>query len=159
MTRPVCPSLDHLVQRPDALLSAFSACPAKWADANRALQLLLRLGWVQSEVAITYSMHSMRHVAPTLGRQLGIDLEVLNVMGGWAGRFPMPLRYDAAECTAELVPKLSIIDNVASGWRPVPRGQLLARPVVRVGDGLPSLVLVSLSPSTVSASSSSPHRR
>ena len=63
---------------------------------------------------------------PTCARHLGVDPETANAMGGWAGRYPMHVRYDSVACAAELLPKMFVIKNVMAGWRPAVRGALPA---------------------------------
>ena len=128
------PACDHLLKRPSADFLKFGAGPAKWADANRALHVCLRLGRVEASEALTYSMHSMRHLLPTAGRQLGLDPEVVNLMGGWAGMFPMQAHYDSVSCAAELRPKLFIVQNVIKGWSLVGKGTMPIDPVVKYLD-------------------------
>ena len=78
-------------------------------------------------------MHSLRHTLPTCARQLGLDGETTNTMGGWAGAFPMPARYGSVACVSELLPKAFVVKHLAAGWRPSPRGSLLSPPVFAWG--------------------------
>ena len=47
----------------------------------------------------------------------------------------MHIRYDSVACAADLIPKVFIIDNVVSGWRPSGRGEL-PKPAVFAWRGL-----------------------
>ena len=50
-------------------------------------------------------------------------------MGGWAGAYPMPARYDSVACASELMPKAFVVKKVVSGWRPVEKGGAPAPPL------------------------------
>ena len=106
VTEAGLPGADYLVMRPSSSFVKFTPSIADWADANRALHALLVCAGVQVGEVLEYSMHSMRHLGPTVARQLGLDDETVSLMGGWKGRFPMPAHYDSVQCVAELRPKV-----------------------------------------------------
>ena len=128
LSKTECSGVDFLVRRPTSDFQGFSASAARWADACRALQVCLRLCGVLAVEAVGFTMHSMRHTMPTCARHLGMDPETANTLGGWAGRFPMHVRYDSVACAAELIPKRFVIENIAAGWCPAVRGSLPGQP-------------------------------
>ena len=127
------PGEDFLVLRPAVNLQSFSAAPAKWADACRAVQAGLVLAGCKPEEAVSFSMHSFRHVYPTMARQLLVPDSVVGVMGSWASRDPMPGHYDSIDCTAELAYKEFVRSNYAAGWRLCGAGNVPTKAILPMG--------------------------
>ena len=74
------------------------------------------------ETALSYSLHSWRHLYPTAARQLRMSKEAINDMGHWNPNSNVPLTYDSAGCVSELAHKSTIVQAVAKGWSLVPSG-------------------------------------
>ena len=72
---------------------------------------------------LVYTPHSWRHLHLTLGRQLQLSDDQLNVSDG-AERSGMPRRYGMAACVSELAAKSKYHGCVNPGWKPVAPGRV-----------------------------------
>ena len=87
---------------------------------------------------MSFSMHSFRHLIPTMARQLRVPDSIVGIMGHWASRDPMPGHYDSADCCVELTWKAYVRGNYCAGWRLVKSGEVAANPMITVdGDADP----------------------
>ena len=128
------PGPDYLVRRPSRDLKCFTSHPASWADACRCVQAALVVTGLSAESACSYTMHSFRHVYPTVANQLGMQPEVISLMGHWAtSKDKMASAYDGARTATELLHKSHVCRNVAAGWRPAPTGSIPKPPVIAMG--------------------------
>ena len=113
------PGADFLMCAPNSTLTGFTRRPADWSDATRALHAVLRLSGVKLDVAVSYSLHSLKHVYPTIGRQLGLTDPQIDVMANWVSKTAsaMPARYDSAVAVVELRYKAFVVENIVAGFR------------------------------------------
>ena len=93
--------------------------------------------------AVTYSLHSFKHVYPTVGRQLGLSDPQIDVMALWASKVSsgLPARYDSAVGVAELRYKAFIVENVKAGYELVGDACVPNAPVVPLDLGSTPVVL------------------
>ena len=110
----------------------FTKTPARWGDAERGIHAALIDVGLDVDEAISYSMHSFKHLYPTAARQLGMDEPLIDVMCGWAVKSSsgMPAVYDSVAASAELVHKSYVCKNVQAGWRIADEGCLPEQPKV-----------------------------
>ena len=104
-----------------------------WSDACRAIHAALVCGGVDAEDAVRISMHSFKHLYPTMGRQLGLSDSQVASMGNWASGDPMPGVYDSVACSTSLVYKEHVRTNVCAGWTLATIGNAPQDPVVLLG--------------------------
>ena len=112
------PGVDFLLCAPNSTLTGFTKRPIDWSDATRALHAILRLSGVKLDVAVSYSLHSFKHVYPTVGRQLGLTDPQIDVMANWVSKSAsaMPARYDSAVAVVELRYKAFVVENIVAGF-------------------------------------------
>ena len=117
LAEAVLPQGDFLVLRPTVDLKEFTNHPADWADANRALHALLVVAGVVAEEAVSYSMHSARHVYPTCAFQLLFPPPAVTLMGHWALKEDKTAaNYDGHRTATELAYKANVCANIHRGW-------------------------------------------
>ena len=90
---------------------------ACYADAVGAMRMLLMSFGMDAALALTFTMHSWRHLFPTAARQLRLSESEQIEIGHWATGSSMPRSYDSAACVTELIAKSAITDALASGWQ------------------------------------------
>ena len=79
------------------------------------MRRLLIMGGMGPEVALTFTLHSWRHLFPTAARQLRLsDTEQVEI-GHWSVGSAMPRRYDSAACVTELTAKSAICSAFNKG--------------------------------------------
>ena len=150
------PKQDFLVLRPSSDFQSFTDHPATRADANQALDALLVLGGLGPEMATVYTMHSCRHVYPTLAFQLMFPPAAVTLMGHWSfSTDRMATVYDEHRTSTELAYKANICGNVKLGWRPVEEGCVPDPPLVPLTVG-GHPVVPAITPSTASSSKPAP---
>ena len=64
------PGEDYLLLAPKTNLLGFTRSPARWVDAERGIHAALVEVGVPVDDAITYSLHSFKHLLVTAGKQL-----------------------------------------------------------------------------------------
>ena len=126
------PGEDFLITAPRTDLLGFTKTPARWGDAERGIHAALIEVGVDVDEAISYSLHSFRHLLVTCARQLGMPEPSIDVMAGWKVKASsgMPSVYDSVAVSAELLHKKAVHDNIRRGWQLVPSGEIPQRPVV-----------------------------
>ena len=127
------PGEDFLVLRPTADFKGFTRKPAKWSDACKAVQTALVLTGCRPDEAVSFSMHSFRHVLPTMARQLLVPDSMIATMGGWRSGDPMPGLYDSIAASSELAYKEFVRANFVAGWKLQDVGMLPMPAVVPLG--------------------------
>ena len=96
------------------------------------MRRLLIMGGMDPEVALTFTLHSWRHLFPTTARQLRLsDTEQVEI-GRWSVGPAMPRRYDSAACVTELTAKSAICSAFNKGWSLVEGGCIALPPPVSV---------------------------
>ena len=95
--------------RPTVDFKEFTNHPADWADANRALHALAVIAGCVAETAVSFSMHSARHVYPTCAFQLLFPPPAVTLMGHWALKDDkMAANYDGQRTATELAYKANV---------------------------------------------------
>lgn len=74
---------------------------AGFSGGIRMMRSLLILAGMEAEDAIRYTLHSWRHLLPTMARQLRLSGSEQVEIGHWSIGPAMPKRYDAAACVTE----------------------------------------------------------
>ena len=122
------PGPDYTVRAVSKDGCRFTARIGGFNDGISMMRSLLIIAGMSAEDAVTYTMHSWRHLMPTAARQLRLtDSEQVEI-GHWSVGSAMPRRYDAAACVTELTAKASITGAVARGWSIVPAGCVAVPP-------------------------------
>ena len=126
------PGEDYLLLALRTDLMGFTKTPARWGDAERGIHAALIDVGLDVDEAISFSMHSFKHLYPTAARQLGMDEPLIDVMCGWAAKSSsgMPAVYDSVSASAELVHKAYVCKNVQAGWHTAEEGRLPEQPKV-----------------------------
>ena len=78
------PGEDFLICAPRTDLFGFTRTPARWGDAERGIHAALIDVGVPVDEAITYTLHSFKHLLVTAGRQLQVPEPAIDVMAGWS---------------------------------------------------------------------------
>ena len=112
------PGEDYLITSPRVDMLGFTKTPARWADAERGMHAALIDVGVPLDKAISFTMHSFRHLFVTAGRQLQVPEPSIDVMVGWAAKSAsgMASVYDSVKASSELLYKDFIHKNFQSGW-------------------------------------------
>ena len=105
----------------------FTKTPARWADAERGIHAALINVGVPIDEAVTYTLHSFKHLFVTAGRQLQIPEPAIDLMSGWTVKSTsgMASIYDSVKASSELLYKdfihkeLSLF-SVADNQRSIP---------------------------------------
>ena len=134
------PGEDYLITAPRTDLMGFTKTPARWGDAERGIHAALIEVGVDVDEAISYSLHSFRHLLVTAARQLGMPEPSIDVMAGWASKSAsgMASVYDSVPVSAEFVHKKAVHDNIRRGWTLVPVGEIPGKPIVPLTGASPS---------------------
>ena len=74
------------------------------------------MGGMEPEVALTFTLHSWRHLLPTAARQLRLSETEQVEIGHWSVGSAMPRMYDSAACVTELTAKNAICSAINKGW-------------------------------------------
>ena len=84
------------------------------------------------EEAVTYTLHSFKHLLVTAARQLQVPEPSIDVMAGWAVKSAsgMAAVYDSVSASSELLYKDYIHRNFQNGWSLMPEGTIPLQPVV-----------------------------
>ena len=94
---------------------------------------LLIIGGMDPEIALTFTLHSWRHLLPTAARQLRLSETEQVEIGHWSVGSAMPRMYDSAACVTELTAKNAICSAINKGWTLVEGGCVaLPPPAVKI---------------------------
>ena len=126
------PGKDYLITSPKVNMMGFTKTPARWADAQRGIHAALIDVGVPLDEAITYTLHSFKHLFVTAGRQLQIPEPAIDVMVGWTvkGASGMASIYDSVQASSELLYKDFIHKNFMHGWSLSMSGSIPSPPLV-----------------------------
>ena len=96
----------------------FTKSPARWADAERGIHAALVDCGLPVDDAISFTLHSFRHLFVTAGRQLQIPELAIDMMAGWAvkGASGMASVYDSVSASSELAYKDFVHKSFQNGW-------------------------------------------
>ena len=109
---------------------------SSYSDGVNAMRMLLVSSGMEAKVALTFTLHSWRHLFPAAARQLRLPEHGQVEMGHWATGSSMPRRYDSMACVTELVAKSKITQAFGAGWDVAQPGCLpRSVPVSCVEDG------------------------
>ena len=143
------PGKDYLITSPKVNMMGFTQTPARWADAQRGIHAALIDVGVPVDEAITYTLHSFKHLFVTAGRQLQIPEPAIDVMVGWTvkGASGMASIYDSVQASSELLYKDFIHKNFQLGWSLSMSGSIPSPPLVPfVQSSVQKPVVASLTP-------------
>ena len=126
------PCKDYLIHAPRTDMMGFTKSPARWGDAERGIHAALIEVGVPVDEAITFTLHSFKHLLVTAGRQLQVPEPAIDVMAGWAVKSASGMAevYDSVSATSELVYKDFIHKNIQKGWSLSAEGRIPLQPVV-----------------------------
>ena len=126
------PGEDYLIHAPRTDMLGFTKSPARWGDAERGIHAALIEVGVPIDEAITFTLHSFKHLLVTAGRQLQVPEPAIDVMAGWAVKAAsgMASVYDSVSASSELVYKDFIHRNIQKGWSLCAEGSIPLQPVV-----------------------------
>ena len=137
------PGEDYLIHAPKTDLMGFTKSPARWADAERGIHAALVDCGLPVDEAISFSLHSFRHLFVTAGRQLQIPEPAIDMMVGWTvkGASGMASVYDSVTASSELIYKDFVHKNFQKGWTLSQTGAIPMAPKVHLsqlvqGNGL-----------------------
>ena len=124
------PGFDYLITSPRTDLLGFTKTPARWGDAERGIHAALVEAGVPFDEAITYTLHSFKHLFVTAGRQLGLAEPSIDVMAAWAmeSSSGMPAVYDSEAGSSELLYKYVVHSNVRQVWFVLAEGSIPEAP-------------------------------
>ena len=97
--------------------SNFTQRIAGFNDGISMMRMLLILAGMEADAAIKFTLHSWRHLVPTMSRQLRLPEAEQIEIGHWSTGSAMPRKYDVAACVTELSAKQAILNAVANGWQ------------------------------------------
>ena len=103
---------------------------AGFNDGIAMMRHLLIIAGMEPSVALTFTLHSWRHLLPTAARQLRLSETEHVEIGHWSVGSAMPRMYDSAACVTELTAKNAICSAINSGWTLVDRGCVALPPPI-----------------------------
>jgi hypothetical protein len=116
------PGRDFVLTAASYDMQTFTRRIARYNDGVGLMRALLILSGMEADVSLRFTLHSWRHLMPTMARQLRPPEHEQVEIGHWSTGSGMPRRYDSAACVTELGAKLSISSAVSGGWAPVAAG-------------------------------------
>ena len=123
------PGKDFVLLRPSMSATTFTMSVADYTDVNSAMRLLLQTHGFSVEDSLGWTLHSWRHLLPTMSRQLRHPNAETNEIGHWSLESGMAQRYDGALCCTELLLKADIRKALKDGWKVSAAGEVpLAKP-------------------------------
>ena len=101
--------------------------PASYATVMNFMRMVLCRKCVGLTIneALQYSLHSWRHLYPTMGTQLGLADSLQEALGHWKKGSSMPRTYDAMINSMEIRAKQHVFSAVTQGLRVAAPGELL----------------------------------
>ena len=120
------PGPDYLLYEPVSCESV-RMVPASYATIVNYMRMVLcstPVGLAINE-AIEYSMHSWRHLYPTMSNQLGLSSDQQEAIGHWKKGSAMPLHYDAEQNSLEIHAKQRVLRAVSNGFRVGKKGEFI----------------------------------
>ena len=126
------PGEDYLLHAPRVDMMGFTRSPARWNDAERGIHAALIDVGVPVDEAISFTLHSFKHLLVTAGRQLQVPEPAIDVMAGWTVKSSsgMAAIYDSVSATSELLYKDYVHKNIQSGWTISETGSIPQAPLV-----------------------------
>ena len=101
--------------------------PASYSKVQNYMRIVLchKLVGLSVGEALEYTLHSWRHVYPTLGTQLGLEDPQLTALGHWNRGSCMPQHYDALTNSTEIRGKQRVLLAVLTGYKMAAQGAFL----------------------------------
>ena len=120
------PGPDFLIFEPKSIESV-KTIPASYATVMNFMRMVLCRKCVGLTIneALQYSLHSWRHLYPTMGTQLGLADSLQEAIGHWKKGSSMPQTYDAMINSMENRAKQHVFSVVAQGFRVAAPGEFL----------------------------------
>ena len=118
------PSPDFLLLEPASLLK-FRPFPASYSTIVNFMRIVLFRVGLSVIQALEFSLHSWRHLYPTLSSQLGLDPAQQEAIGHWNKGSSMPTHYDAMNNSLEIRAKQHIVGSIRKGYEVGKRGEFL----------------------------------
>ena len=121
----------------------FAQSPARRADAERGFHAALVDLGVHVGEAVSFTLHSFRHLFVTAGRQLQIPELAIDMMAGWAvkGASGMASVYDSVSASSELAYKDFVHKSFQNGWALSETGAIPMAPKVHLSQMLQGSVV------------------
>lgn len=116
------PGDDYVLRAVSRDASRFTRRIAGYNDGVCMMRTLLILSGMEADAAIKLTLHSWRHLMPTMARQLRLPENEQVEIGHWGTGSSMPRHYDSTACVTELSAKASIRSAVDDGWMVVESG-------------------------------------
>lgn len=135
------PGKDFVLAAASFDMQTFTRRIARYSDGVGLMRALLVLSGMEAEASLKFTLHSWRHLMPTMARQLRLPEHEQVEIGHWATGSSMPRRYDSTACVTELGAKFTISSAVSNGWTPVGAGCVAAAPPVPLPASPPAAVL------------------
>jgi hypothetical protein len=126
------PGPDFLLFEP-ASLTVLRPIPASYSTILNFMRIVLCFLGLTINQALEYSLHSWRHLYPTLSAQLGLDPAQQEAIGHWNKGSSMPIHYDAMTNSLEIRAKQHVVGSVRKGYKIGNRGEFLMDDPVVVG--------------------------
>ena len=116
LTEAGLPGADYVLMGVSSDFLSFRPRVASYSDGVNAMRMLLVNSGMEPQVALSFTLHSWRHLFPTAARQLRLPEHGQVEMGHWATGTSILRRYDSMACFAELIAKSKITDAFSGGW-------------------------------------------
>ena len=120
------PGPDFLLFEPVSVVRV-KMVPASYSAVINYMRIVLCRPCVGLSVqeALEFSLHSWRHLYPTMSTQLGLDPSQQEAIGHWKKGSTMPLEYDASTNSLEIRAKQHILSSVRKGFDVSKPGEFL----------------------------------